>query len=60
MNNNPLKTTPPQLIAILVIIFLLFAYGLYLSKLAERRCIIGAEKAGNTSQEIKNWCRNTF
>jgi len=47
----------------LIIFGIIFAYTLYLSKIAEHRCIEGARKesrAGKVSQEIKNWCVNTF
>ena len=32
----------------------------YMSSVAERRCIRGAEKAGNTTEEIKQWCKDNF
>ena len=57
MKNNPLETTPPELIAILTIILVLIAYGLWISKGAENRCIKGAAKEsinGVVSQEIIN------
>ena len=59
---NILKTTPPQLIAMLTIILVLIGFVLYISKIAENRCIIGAKKQskGCVSQEIINWCKNTF
>lgn len=60
-----LKTTPPELIAIFVIILFLISYALYVSKLAENRCIDGAKivaqkEGGIISQEMVNWCKNTF
>ena len=51
-----------HLVVILTIILVLAAYAFYISEIAENRCIRGAEKESksNVSQEIINWCRNTF
>jgi len=58
-----LKYTPLELIAILTIILGLFAYGLWISHIAEQRCIKGARESsmdGNVPSEIVNFCKNTF
>ena len=67
-----LKTTPPQLLAILFIVLSLMAYGSYLSKVAQERCIQGAigvakkEARANGSEfyampgEVIRFCKETF
>lgn len=47
----------------IVVVFLIFWYGRFISYTAEQRCMRGAIKASEThtlSDEMFEWCKETF